>query len=179
MSTSDNKIRSEEVEKAAEKKDHGKKTAEELLAEKKAETDAMLEKGTEKISEKISEEDVGKMEDEIDLDDEEHHEDGPYGDGETPTPPAEESDSEAAVEETSKDEEVLAKEEIVESTDTEEPATEKAEPEAEREKDPVPEEGEEHEVFCNRYMNNPNILRKITPSYRRAAAEVIWKQHHA
>lgn len=42
---------------------------------------------------------------------------------------------------------------------------------------PFPLEGEEHEVFCNRYMNHPNVLRKIKPGDRRAAAEAVWKAH--
>lgn len=122
----------------------------------------------EKETEKISEEDVGKNE---------------IGLGnETPTPPVEENDNKPAVKETP--EEAPAEKETTKDVLDQKPTTESPVPEAEsvpeleKQDDPAPKKGEEHEVFCNRYMNHPNILRKISPAYRRAAAEAVWKEHH-
>jgi hypothetical protein len=115
-------------------------------------------------TEKISEEDVGKMEDETGLGGEEHHGDGPYED-----PGKEDEVPTRSAEETTKD--VTDEESVIKSP--------VPEPETKEEADPTPKEGEDHEVFCNRYMNHLNILRRITPPYRRAAAEAVWKEFHA
>lgn len=176
MSTSDDKIRREEVD-------------EEELAK---EVEAAKEKSSEETS-GASEEELKYAEDEAG---EEHREDGPYeeedpnaGKGDETTQP---DDSKPEVEETSKDKEAPAEEAVKDVADegpinttpdeTEEDlleqkaAQESVMLEKEANQDPVPNEGEEKDTFINRYMNSPRILRRISPPYRRAAAEAVWKQ---
>jgi hypothetical protein len=100
---------------------------------------------------------------------------------ETPQSKDDAAEDESPVEKASEApfEEEKADEEPVEAPAETEPIDENDAPEEKTNAlgDPLPEEDEEHEVFCNRYMNHPNVLRRITPSYRRAAAESTWKEY--